>query len=163
MSMICELFALDADELQRVRSNPDEVIWSYFDGDAHPPRLDLDKSWHGLHFLLTATAWDGSYPLSFLCKGGEEIGEDFGYGPARLVAAPDTALLAATLNQQEPGNFVKAFSKASFKSAEIYPHVWSSDEPEDELRKWYEETYRDLRQFIADAASSGKAILVTIG
>src|SRR5215207_2984929 len=26
---------------------------------------DLEKAWHGIHFLLTGTAWEGDPPLSF--------------------------------------------------------------------------------------------------
>src|SRR5215203_4027303 len=46
--------------------------------------IDLDKSWHGIHYLLTKTAWAGEPPLSFLVLGGAEVGDiDVGYGTAR--------------------------------------------------------------------------------
>jgi len=47
-------------------------------------RLDLDKAWGGLHFLLTGTAWEGEPPHSFLLDG-DTVGDiDVGYGPARV-------------------------------------------------------------------------------
>jgi hypothetical protein len=50
------------------------------DGD----ELGVDKAWHGIHVLLTGTAWEGSFPLNFTVSGGKEIGDvDVGYGPAR--------------------------------------------------------------------------------
>src|SRR5215211_6398120 len=27
--------------------------------------IDLDKSWHGIHYLLTKTDWEGEPPLNF--------------------------------------------------------------------------------------------------
>src|SRR3990167_6610036 len=35
---------------------------------------DMDKAWHGAHFVLTETAWEGKPPLDFLVRGGREIG-----------------------------------------------------------------------------------------
>src|SRR5687767_14577361 len=46
---------------------------------------DLDKAWHGIHYLLTGTAAEGGKPLDFLVSGGREVGNvDIGYGPARV-------------------------------------------------------------------------------
>src|SRR5688500_4635495 len=41
---------------------------------------DADKAWHGLHYLLTKTAWGGEPPLDFIALGGTPVGdEDLGY------------------------------------------------------------------------------------
>ncbi len=34
------------------------------------PEGDFEKSWGGLHYLLTGTAWEGEPPLNFLMGGG---------------------------------------------------------------------------------------------
>lgn len=57
--------------------------------------VDLDKSWHGLHFLFTGTAWEGEEPACFLVLGGEGIGNDVGYGPARVLMPDDVGRFAA--------------------------------------------------------------------
>ena len=50
------------------------------------PELDIGKTWHGLHYLLTRTAWEiRGGPAGAAILGGEEIGEDGGDGPARLL------------------------------------------------------------------------------
>lgn len=42
----------------------------------------MDKAWHGIHYLLTGTAWEGDPPLNFLVTGGREVGtEEIGIGP----------------------------------------------------------------------------------
>src|SRR5688500_16813482 len=59
---------------------------------------DLDKAWHGIHYLLTGTAWEGDPPLNFLVTGGREAGdEEDGYGPARTVTPAETGETASAL------------------------------------------------------------------
>jgi uncharacterized protein DUF1877 len=45
--------------------------------------LDLEKSWHMLHYLFTGHVDDSNAPGNALLTG-ESIGGDVGYGPARL-------------------------------------------------------------------------------
>jgi hypothetical protein len=45
--------------------------------------LDLEKSWHILHYLMTGHIDDSDAPGNALVTG-EPIGDDVGYGPARL-------------------------------------------------------------------------------
>jgi Domain of unknown function (DUF1877) len=45
--------------------------------------LNLEKSWHILHYLVTGHTDDSSAPGDALLTG-ESLGEDAGYGPARL-------------------------------------------------------------------------------
>src|SRR5258708_15366177 len=45
--------------------------------------LRLEKSWHILHYLFTEHVGPSSAPGDLLLTG-EDIGEDVGYGPARL-------------------------------------------------------------------------------
>lgn len=62
--------------------------------------LHLDKSWHILHWLYTGQAWGGPMPAAMLLEGGREVGEDLGYGPARIVTAEPTAQFAQFLAGQ---------------------------------------------------------------
>jgi hypothetical protein len=47
------------------------------DEDIEDPHadLDVDKAWHGIHYLLTGTAWEGDPPLDFIVKGGSQVGD----------------------------------------------------------------------------------------
>lgn len=45
--------------------------------------LSLEKSWHMLHYLFTGHAGTGHAPGDLLLSG-QELGDDVGYGPARL-------------------------------------------------------------------------------
>jgi Domain of unknown function (DUF1877) len=52
--------------------------------------VDLDKAWHGIHYLLTGTTLSNRTLASKVIMGGEDIGPDFGYGPAQLLQPQGT-------------------------------------------------------------------------
>lgn len=47
--------------------------------------LRLEKSWHVLHYVLSGSAEVVTSPLSQALLGGREVGNDVGYGPARIL------------------------------------------------------------------------------
>ena len=57
----------------------DELLESDDDNSS----VDLDKVWHGLHWLLVRS----DAPIDEAVFGGEELGDDLGYGPSRLLSA----------------------------------------------------------------------------
>jgi hypothetical protein len=103
MGMIVELATLSDVNIDRLLNTP-ELIWNVLAPDNPdlaeevPPEIqplqfaeferneaNLDKAWHGIHFLLTGTNWAGDPPLNFLVAGGAQVGDiDTGYGPARF-------------------------------------------------------------------------------
>ena len=67
--------ALPDEELSALRADPSRVeqllYASFFGGSSNGhDELEVDKAWHGLHFLLTGTAWEGDFPLNFIVSGG---------------------------------------------------------------------------------------------
>jgi hypothetical protein len=90
MSMIGNFRALPDEELQGLFADPSRVeqllYESFFGGGSNGKgdELEVDKAWHGLHFLLTGSAWEGSFPLNFIVAGGQEVGDDLGYGPLEV-------------------------------------------------------------------------------
>ena len=61
--------------------------------------ISLEKAWHGLHFLLTGDPWGGSGHAAFLLAGGREVGEDMGYGPARVIDAAEVREIDQALHR----------------------------------------------------------------
>jgi hypothetical protein len=60
--------------------------------------LDIDKTWHIIHFLLNGDAWEGSGPLFDAVLGGSQLtDEDIGYGPARFISPAEVAATAHAL------------------------------------------------------------------
>src|SRR5215471_13774982 len=69
---------LSADELRAVHEDPAAVTTLLFgdldddDAEMPDPDMDVDKSWHALHFLLTGTAWEIVEGAGEAILGGEE-------------------------------------------------------------------------------------------
>jgi hypothetical protein len=120
--------------------------------------LEVDKAWHGLHFLLTGTAWDGDFPLNFIVVGGEEVGEDLGYGPARALRSEDVRKIDSALEPFTSDELGRRFDAERMTELQIYPFGWSHD-PEGEL-EYLLEFYGELRAFLRRTAEQGHALLV---
>jgi hypothetical protein len=137
-------------------SEPD--AWEQ-DGDGD--ELDVDKAWHGIHFLLTGTAWEGSFPLNFIVSGGREIGDvDVGYGPARALTSDEVRRLAAALEPLTSEELKSRFDPDQMTRLQIYPEMWDRDPDEDDSLGYLIEYYTDLRDFVRRTAERGHGLLV---
>ena len=119
-------------------------------------RLELDKSWHVLHYLLAGSAWDGPLPAAALLSGGREVGEDLGYGPARALSAKDTQAFAQFLSTQSQAALVKKIDVSKMQNLDIY---CADDDTEEDLNHYFPQ----LKSYVADAAAKGQGLLIWIG
>lgn len=162
MSMIGNFRALPDKELQALFANPSRVeqllYESLLGGGSNGNELDVDKAWHGLHFLLTGSAWEGSFPLNFIVAGGKDVGADLGYGPARGLTSSDVLKIDAALEPLTPGELGQRFDAQRMTELQIYPDGWS-DDPQGE-RDYLLDYYADLRGFVRRTAEQGNALLV---
>lgn len=121
--------------------------------------LNIDKLWHGLHWLLCENAWSGPEPLTHAIIGGNDIGEDRGYGPARLVDTSMVTEVAAALGDLDHEALRRRFDPNAMAAAQLYPLQgrWA-DEPGiiDELL----DAFDKLRTFFVAAAHCGDAVLI---
>jgi hypothetical protein len=117
----------------------------------------LDKLWHGVHWILTGTAWDTRGALGKAVLGGEEFGDDGGYGPARLLAPEAVAEVAAALASLDDDGLRRRFDPDAMTEAGIYPGLWRGEPGLGETSLL--PLARDLRRFYADAAAHGRWVL----
>ena len=65
---------VSAEELLRFETGENEKI-----------QTDIDKAWHGIHFMLTGSVDEGDEPLNFIAFGGDFVDcPDFGYNTSRM-------------------------------------------------------------------------------
>ena len=125
--------------------------------------VDLDKSWHGLHYLLTGTAWEGDPPLNFLLGGGREVGlEEVGNGPARTFTAAEVRAIADALAALTDDELRSRFAPAEMMRLEIYPEIWDRDPAEDDTLAYLMENVGGLRRALAAVVARGHGLLVTL-
>src|SRR5262245_53105613 len=163
MSMIGNFRALPDEELRALfadQSRVEQLLYASFFGGSSNGRdeLEVDKAWHGLHFLLPGTAWEGDFPLNFIAAGGEEVGDDLGYGPARALTSSDVQAVDAALEPLTRQELGERFDAGRMTELQIYPFGWS-DDPDGEL-DYLLDFYADLRAFVRRTAERGDALLV---
>lgn len=165
MGMVLIGRRLSADELAAVRADPtavDALLYGDLDDDEAEmpePELDLDKSWHGIHYLLTGTAWRIGEGADAAILGGAEIGQDGGYGPARLLDQSTVRAVATALDALDVEVLRARFDPEAMAAAEIYPAIWTNGV--DEL-DYLMSHYTQLRRFYHAAAANGQAVLLAI-
>ncbi|MFN8507388.1 MAG: YfbM family protein [Dehalococcoidia bacterium] len=126
------------------------------DGLEGAPTLDIDKAWHGLHFLLTGSVDESPGPLGDAVMGGREFGPDLGYGPMRSLDAARVAETSAALDALTAAEVEARYEASAMERAGVYPGGWSSPGS----RQWLLETFEDVRGFYREAAGAGHAMLL---
>jgi hypothetical protein len=161
MSMIYRIFAIPDDVAGRTLADPERIHELVYRWDKSPHILSLEKSWHGLHFLMTGNVWEGDPPLNFLTLGGEQVGDiDVGYGPARIFRAPAVAVIHKALEGFPDSNVEARLDPTVFDAAQIYPPIWT--EPRADLVNECAGFLQALKTQIKNAADSHQALLLVV-
>lgn len=125
--------------------------------------IDLDKAWHGIHFMLTGTAWEGTPPLNFLMHGGVEIGDvEVGYGPARGMTGAEVKAVAGALAGIDEAFMRARFDPAQMMQLDIYPGIWDRDPADDDSLGYCMEYFSALRAFVMRAAERGAGLVISL-
>jgi hypothetical protein len=159
MSMIGNYLEIDEQKLASLYENP-ETISSVLYEEYSEQILDIDKSWHGIHFLLTGAQYGGQPPLSNVVFGVMPIGaEDVGYGPAMGTPASTVNAIAEALSAITDDEFRSKFDIAALGAADIYPQIWNEGQ---EALEYLVANFRELRDFYMKAAGNGNAVITFI-
>jgi hypothetical protein len=123
-------------------------------------KVDLDKAWHGIHYLLTGRAEpDGSLATKVIW-GSEDIGPTLGYGPARLLKPDEVKAIAKLLQETAPDMLRKRYKPKEMTGA-VYPDViWERDG--DDALRFLLDYYVKLVAFYKLAAERGQAVILAI-
>jgi hypothetical protein len=157
---------ISRDELRAVLDAPSKVgalLYGDLDDDdaeMPDPELDLGKSWHAIHYLLTGTPWetgDGAAGAAIL--GGDEIGEDGGYGPARVHGLESVRAIAVALDPMDVETLRARFDPDAMAAARIYPGIRAGEAADFNGLAAH---FAELRRFYRAAADNGEAVLLAI-
>ncbi len=122
--------------------------------------VDLDKAWHGIHYLLTGSVDSNKTLASKAIMGGEDIGPDRGYGPAQLLKPAEVKAIAKLLAETTPEMLRARYKPKEMTRLGVYPDIWERDG--DEALGYALDAYKRLVAFYKLAASRGQAVILVI-
>ena len=111
-----------------------------------PDYCDLDKAWHGLHFLFTGSDWKGDPPNSFLLNWGIEmptLSDD--HSPSRVYNVAQTKEVAQFLNSLDAEKLRERFQPKEMTRQQIYPDTWDRGPSECEYLRHH---FVNLQRFV---------------
>lgn len=89
-----------------------------------PEGMELEKSWHCLHFLISRKVWETSEePIEKAILGGAEIPDTehvMGYGPVRYLEPGEVKKITAALERYPIQQKASKFSSDAAEDAKIY-------------------------------------------
>lgn len=157
MSMIGCFLPITESELNSLLNNP-ETISDLIYEVPEERIIDIDKSWHAIHFTLNQDQWGGSEPLINVILGGTPVSEeDVGYGPARYLTPSQVKSVAIALEEFGESKFVSNFNSDKLTSNDIYPSIWD-DSPE--TLEYVKDYYKVVCDTYVKSANSEQAMLL---
>lgn len=171
MGMLASFTAISAEEFKQVQDDPDLMESLLYnddededdngEGGSGHPEMDVDKAWHGIHYLLNQSADGGEGPLVGVILGGEPIGDDMGMGPARVLTPAEVKAASQALDALTIEELSSRYDPARMTALDIYPTgMWERDGQEGlDYALHY---FKELVTFYHDAAERGDAMVLLI-
>jgi hypothetical protein len=166
VGIVANYLRITPDELVCLQQSPATIgafLYDDRDGDLSSRVLsdrclDIDKTWHIIHFLLTGTLEGGSWPLCGAVLGGRPLGSSkVGYGSVRYLRSEKVREVAAALGVIPSDELARRFDLETLQGLDIYPGIGSSTAEELDYILPY---YSDLVDFFQQAAEAGDALLL---
>jgi hypothetical protein len=159
MSMTTQLYAPTEEEIRPALQDAAAATLFFSMGNRTAPRLDLDKSWHGLHYLLTGSAWENEGPLAFLVTGDQMI--DLDPSSAHVFWKDQVEAIDDALRELTPEELRRRFDARAMIQAEVYPEIWDRDPKQDDTLGWLIVHFEKLKAFVHEARLQGRCLAVS--
>lgn len=165
MSMIFNLHRVSDSQIEHLLKNPEEITPLIYPNDGTLPSedvtIDIDKSWHGLHFSLCGQENEGVWPEGFILSGGPYVGDvDVGYGAARAISSNAVAEISAFLESVDQEQLRKTIDLKRMTELGIYPTMWDSGEEKDSLIGYLIEYLSIMTTYVSDTAKQKMGLLL---
>jgi uncharacterized protein DUF1877 len=118
-------------------------------------RTDLDKAWHGIHFLLTGKAEEAPLPAGMLFSGGRALA-----GSSHLLDPSQVADCHRYLSALPDEQIARAYDPDRMDELDIYPNIWRRDG--NEALDYLLANLQTLRAVLRDCVDEGHGLVITI-
>lgn len=153
-----QLEQLKKDWLERVARARERLVGF---GSLEEP-LELDKSWHVLHYVFSGGVGGEALPAGALFAG-DEVGPDVGYGPARLLGEDAVRQFSDFLGALSVESLEQRIDLGRMTQLGIYGTPfgqWPAAVYERELREWVGATFPPLKAYVGKMAQLGYGLLI---
>ena len=132
MGLYCDLIRLDDQEIEKcLELNNQEDIYALIQQNREHDWFDLDKAWHGIHFILNKPYPTEIAPLNFILQGGlwltNRNWEDI-YGidvpDMRAFYSAQVKYIFTALSSVTDREFKYRYDPNIMLKCKIYPYVW---------------------------------------
>lgn len=157
MSMIGYFTRIKRGKMEEIINSPELLPDILFVGKN--PKLEIDKSWHGIHFLLTGSSWGGDPPLSYAVLGGHPLESkefEWDYGSPQYKTPEEVRQVYQVLSKLSLDELKNQYDPDKFWEADIYPHIWGEEGEDLEYLLSY---LKDIIDFYKAAVENDEAII----
>lgn len=160
MGMTGSYIAVDDTLLNQIISG-EESLLDFIDSDAYET-LDIDKSWHAVHYLLCGEISDGEPPMGYavpmLNENNIDCEEDF-IG-AFYLTPRQVEEASGFLNALSDDDLKKMYDFGSMLKDEIYP--LTEDDEESEIYEYIYSYLEEIKEYFGRAAEKSLAVIFYI-
>jgi hypothetical protein len=123
-----------------------------------PKRVDIDKSWDGIIFLLTGQSFGNSdHPLKKVFLSGQTINDDqdLGYGPGQYLTPEQVKELNIQLAKISIDDLRSRYDAKKMMELEVYPTSWENNKMVDYLTDYF----NVVKEIYSEATKNDEAII----
>ena len=166
MGMVITMVQFPKTKLDEYLNQPEnfEKDLNKLESNSIDKSLYLDKSWEGIHFILTGKRiGEGDEPLALTIYGNQFFDEEqeLGMGPASYLTPEQVKDISNRLADFDRNKLMERYTPRKMDQIGIYPVFWSKNS--DELFEYIFENFSALQIFFKDAASKEHAIASYLG
>lgn len=126
---------------------------------SRPEYLDLDKSWHILHTLISGSPDTGNTPEAALL-GGKEVGPSGGYGPVRVLRPEQVSEFAEVLKPLDVETLKKRVDPVALRKQGV---TFAQTEFDLELLNFeIEDYFPTLQKFVQATVKKKRGLLLIL-
>lgn len=125
---------------------------------------EIDKSWDGLHFILTGQSATEPIEGNRLSEAVVGVQLFSGDGDSDFISYTERSVLGeivAALEAVDVEKLKQNFNPSALAKADLYPDIWEQEE-KGELFDYLEDGYKSLLVFYKEALASNMNVVVSI-
>lgn len=160
------------EKLAKLQNEPESITDFLFPGykadeaaELDGSYLNIDKTWHAIHFLLTGTALPSQAPLTNVVMGGTPLGDaenpDFDFRPVCFLTPSEVKEVAEEISKISKAEFQSRFNPSELIKADIHPIIVWQRGGEEKL-KYLADYFVRLVKFFQEAANLEEVVLFYI-